>query len=320
MCTIIPPKAGSPGRPDYPLRSIRMIRPVPNIMHERRPMTDPIVLDGKAYAAEINEDLKKRVSRIMNKTGQMPVLATILVGDDPASVTYVKMKGNACRRAGLESKKVVLPESSTTEEVINQITLLNGDGNIHGILLQHPVPGHIDERRCFNAIVPEKDVDGVTYQSFARTAMEDMLFGCATPLGILRLLDKYGIDPEGKDAVVVGRSPILGKPMAMMLLNRNATVTICHSKTRSLDQKLLSADIVVAAVGIPRFIRPEWVREGVVMVDAGYNPGNVGDSDIDGIREKAYAYTPVPGGVGPMTIITLIEQAVSSAEVKYGIK
>lgn len=278
----------------------------------------PIVLDGKAYAAEINEDLKRRSELIVKKTNKTPVLATILVGDDPASVTYVKMKGNACKRAGIESKKIVLPESASTDYVISRIHLLNEDENIHGILLQHPVPEHIDEPRCFNAIAPEKDVDGVNYYSFARTAMNDMLFGCATPLGIMRLLDKYGIGLEGKDAVVVGRSPILGKPMSMMLLNRNATVTICHSRTKHLDQKLLLADIVVAAVGKPRFIRSEWVKEGVVMIDAGYNPGNIGDSDIDNIKKKACAYTPVPGGVGPMTIITLIEQAIFSAEMKYG--
>ncbi|MEJ2628782.1 MAG: tetrahydrofolate dehydrogenase/cyclohydrolase catalytic domain-containing protein, partial [bacterium] len=188
-------------------------------------MTSPIVLDGKAYAAEINEDLKRRVALLIDKTNKTPILATILVGDDPASITYVKMKGNACKRAGIESKKVVLPESSTTQEVIQQIQRLNQDEDIHGILLQHPVPEHIDEPACFNAIAPEKDVDGVTYNSFARTAMNEMLFGSATPLGIMRLLDKYGSALEGKDAIVVGRSPILGKPMAMMLLNRNATVT-----------------------------------------------------------------------------------------------
>ena len=282
-------------------------------------MTFPIVMDGKAYAAEINENLKRRVESIVKKTNRIPVLATILIGNDPASVTYVKMKGNACKRAGIESKKVILPESITTKDVIGQIQLLNEDENIHGILLQHPVPGHIDEHQCFNAVAPEKDVDGVTYSSFARTAMNEMLFGCATPLGIIRLLEKYGIELEGKDAVIVGRSPILGKPMAMMLLNKNATVMICHSKTKNLDQKILLADIVVAAVGKPKFIRSEWVKEGVVLIDAGYNPGNIGDSDIEGIKEKAYAYTPVPGGVGPMTIITLIEQAISSAEMKYGL-
>ena len=264
-------------------------------------MTFPIVMDGKAYAAEINENLKRRVESIVKKTNRIPVLATILIGNDPASVTYVKMKGNACKRAGIESKKVILPESITTKDVIGQIQLLNEDENIHGILLQHPVPGHIDEHQCFNAVAPEKDVDGVTYSSFARTAMNEMLFGCATPLGIIRLLEKYGIELEGKDAVIVGRSPILGKPMAMMLLNKNATVMICHSKTK------------------PKFIRSEWVKEGVVLIDAGYNPGNIGDSDIEGIKEKAYAYTPVPGGVGPMTIITLIELAISSAEMKYGL-
>ena len=282
-------------------------------------MTTPIVLDGKAYAAEINQDLRRRTEAIIKKTGKTPILATILVGDDPASMTYVKMKGNACKRAGLESKRVVLPVTSTTDEVIKVINQLNQDENIQGILLQHPVPETIDEPACFNAIAPQKDVDGVNYTSFARTAMNQMLFGCATPLGIIRLLEKYQIELEGKDAVVVGRSPILGKPMAMMLLNKNATVTICHSKTRNLDQKLLTADIVVAAVGKPKFIKAEWVKEGVVLVDAGYNPGNIGDADLENIKPKAFAYTPVPGGVGPMTIITLIEQAIASAEIKYKI-
>lgn len=282
-------------------------------------MTTPIILDGSAYAAEINKDLKKRTKSIIEKSGRTPILATVLVGDDPASVTYIRMKGNACKRAGIESKKVVLPSTSTTEEVIKAIDLLNEDENIHGILLQHPVPETIDEPACFNAIAPEKDVDGVNYNSFARTAMNEMSLGSATPLGIIRLLEKYQIELEGKDAVVVGRSPILGKPMAMMLLNKNATVTICHSKTNNIDKKLLAADIVVAAVGKPKFIKAKWVKEGVVLIDAGYNPGNIGDSDLDSIKEKAYAYTPVPGGVGPMTIVTLIEQAISSAEMKLRI-
>ena len=280
-------------------------------------MSDAIILDGKACAAEINEELKLRAARIIEKTGRVPALATILVGADPASVTYVKMKGNACKRAGIDSRKIEMPESSTTKDVMNEISELNADDNICGILLQHPVPPQIDETACFNSISPEKDVDGVTYNSFAATAMNNMLYGSATPRGIMRLLEKYDIALEGQDVVVVGRSPILGKPMAMMMLNENATVTICHSRTRDLPDKLKRADIVVAALGKPEFVKAEWLKKGVIMIDAGYNPGNVGDADINAIKEIALAYTPVPGGVGPMTIITLIEQAISSAEKNW---
>ncbi len=282
-------------------------------------MSSPIILDGTAYAKEINETLKARVNTIKEISGTTPILAAILVGDDPASITYVKMKGNDCKRAGMESLKVELPGNTTTGQLIAEIEKLNKNNNVHGILLQHPVPRGIDESKCFNAIDYRKDVDGVTYTSFAKVAMNEMLFGSATPLGIIRLLDKYKIQIEGREAVVVGRSPILGKPMAMMLLNKNATVTICHSKTRNIKDVVKRADIVVAAVGIPKFIKADWVKENSIVVDAGYNEGNVGDTDLDNIKDKVYAYTPVPGGVGPMTRITLIEQTVRSAELKFGI-
>ncbi len=279
-------------------------------------MSKAIILDGKAYSQEINEQLKSRVQKIKEVSKSTPILAAILVGDNPASVTYVKMKGNDCRRAGMESLKIELPEKSTTDEVISEINKLNNDKDVHGILLQHPVPKHIDETKCFNAIDYQKDVDGVTYTSFAKIAMNEMYFGCATPLGIIRLLEKYKIAIEGKEAVVIGRSPILGKPMAMMLLNKNATVTICHSKTQNLNKVVKRADIVVAAVGIPKFVKSDWIKRGSVVIDAGYNEGNIGDTDIENIKDKVYAYTPVPGGVGPMTRITLIEQTVKSAEMK----
>jgi len=279
-----------------------------------------LILDGTAYAKEINEDLIKRVEIIKQKSGEIPVLATILVGEDPASVVYVKMKGNACKRAGLESMKVILPVNSKTGEVIEKIKDLNENKTVHGILLQHPVPKQIDEVKCFNSIDPAKDVDGVTYVSFARTAMNEMEYGSATPLGIIKLLEKYNIQIEGKEAVIVGRGPILGKPLAMMLLNKNATVTICHSKTRNLADIIKRADIVVGAVGKPKFIKAEYIKKGAVVIDAGYNPGNIGDTDLENIKEIVSAYTPVPGGVGPMTIITLIEQTVKSAEKFYNIK
>ncbi|RPJ09126.1 MAG: bifunctional 5,10-methylene-tetrahydrofolate dehydrogenase/5,10-methylene-tetrahydrofolate cyclohydrolase [Spirochaetaceae bacterium] len=277
---------------------------------------ESLILDGTSCAKEINEELKQRVAKLVEKTGRVPILATILVGEDPASITYVKMKGNACKRAGLESMKIVLPQTADTDDVTSTITELNFNGDVHGILLQHPVPKQIDEARCFNTISPDKDVDGVTYMSFAKLAMNEMEYGPATPLGIMRLLDKYKIVLEGKEAVIIGRSPILGKPMAMMLLNRNATVTMCHSRTQNLPEVVRRADIVVAALGKPKFVKADWIKPGAVVIDAGYNPGNVGDADLENMKDIVSAYTPVPGGVGPMTIITLIEQTVASAEKK----
>lgn len=274
-----------------------------------------IVLDGKALAQSIETELARRVARIRERNGdKVPVLATILVGNDPASATYVKMKGNACRRVGMESLKVVLPESTTTDELVAQIDRLNADPQVHGILLQHPVPNQIDERRCFDRIAIDKDVDGVTSSGFGRMALGEHAYGSATPTGIMRLLSHYRIPLSGKNAVVVGRSPILGKPMAMMLLNADATVTICHSRTQGLPDILRRADLVVGAVGKPEFIRGDWIKGGAVVVDAGYHPGGVGDIELSSVLTRCAAYTPVPGGVGPMTIATLIEQTVAAAE------
>ena len=282
-------------------------------------MNKPIILDGKSLAKSIEEDLNARVRRIIKRTGTIPVLATIIVGSDPASVTYVKMKGNACERIGMRSLKVELPEGTKTEEVIGKILELNRDENVHGILLQHPGPGYIDEIACFNHIDESKDVDGVNTNSFGRMSMRLQSYQCATPAGIMTILKHYRIELEGKEVVVIGRSPILGKPVAMMMLNENATVTICHSKTQDLPGKIVRADIVVAAVGKPKFVQAEWIKEGAVLVDAGYNPGNVGDIDLENAIKKCSAYTPVPGGVGPMTINTLIRQTVESAEKKFDI-
>ena len=238
--------------------------------------------------------------------------------DDPASATYVKMKGNACRRVGMDSLAVELPSSTTTEELLAKIGELNADPDVHGILLQHPVPEQIDERACFDAIDLSKDVDGVTCLGFGRMAMGEEAYGCATPQGIMRTLEAYDIEIEGKHAVVVGRSPILGKPMAMMLLQKNATVTICHSRTRNLDEIVRQADIIVGAVGVPELIKGDWIKDGAVVVDAGYHPGGIGDIELSAITERAAAYTPVPGGVGPMTINTLIYQTVESGEKTLG--
>tara|TARA_B100001758_G_C18332440_1_gene569582 strand:+ start:219 stop:1052 length:834 start_codon:yes stop_codon:yes gene_type:complete len=272
------------------------------------------ILDGKKVAAETEDLLKNRVEILKSTKGYTPTLATILVGSDPASATYVKMKGNACERVGMNSLKVELPESTTTEELLNKIFELNSNPEISGILLQHPVPSQINERTCFDAIDVNKDVDGVTCLGFGNMAMGEEAYGSCTPQGIIRLLDYYDIETEGKHAVVIGRSPILGKPMAMMLLNKNATVTICHSRTKDLKDHVLNADIVVGAVGIPRFIKSDWIKDDAVVIDAGYHPEKCGDIELEGIADRCQAFTPVPGGVGPMTINTLILQTVEACE------
>ncbi|MEJ2415950.1 MAG: bifunctional methylenetetrahydrofolate dehydrogenase/methenyltetrahydrofolate cyclohydrolase FolD [Exilibacterium sp.] len=280
-----------------------------------------VLLDGKALAKETEAELSRRVAGLKEKCGgKTPILATILVGGDPASATYVAMKQNACKRVGMDSMAVTMPEETTTDELLGQIRELNNNPNCHGILLQHPVPSQIDERACFDAIDVKKDVDGVTCLGFGRMAMGEPAYGSATPQGIMRLLDAYDIDLSGKNAVVVGRSPILGKPMAMMLLNANATVTICHSRTVDLPDVIKRADVVIGAVGKPAFIKADWVKDGAVVVDAGYHPGGVGDIEWASLMERASAVTPVPGGVGPMTINTLILQSVMAGEKKLGAK
>src|SRR5499426_4814763 len=273
------------------------------------------VLDGKALAKHIEETLSERVQRFKDLShGVMPTLATILVGDDPASATYVRMKRNACKRVGMGSLRIELPPDTTTAELLEHIETLNHDPAVHGILLQHPVPSHIDERRCFDAISLAKDVDGVTCHGFGRMVMGAAAYGSATPAGIMRLLQHYEIPLIGKRAVVVGRSPILGKPLAMMLLNAHATVTICHSRTQNLPALVQEAEIVVGAVGRPEFIKGAWIAAGAVVIDAGYHPGGVGDVELSAVIGKCSAYTPVPGGVGPMTIATLLTQTLAAAE------
>jgi methylenetetrahydrofolate dehydrogenase (NADP+) / methenyltetrahydrofolate cyclohydrolase len=274
----------------------------------------PIVLDGKSYSKELEAELKVRVDRLIQSGAEPPILATILVGDDPASATYVRMKGNACRRVGMESLSITLPGTTSTEELLAAIDDLNASPRVRGILLQHPVPKQIDERACFDRIALDKDVDGVTAHGFGRMAMDEPAYGSATPAGIMRLLRHYEIPISGREAVVVGRSPILGRPMAMMLLAANATVTICHSRTRNLSDVVRRGDIVVGAVGKPEFIRAGWIRDGAVVIDAGYHPGGVGDIELSAVLDRSSAYTPVPGGVGPMTIATLIAHTVEAAE------
>ncbi|TPV93981.1 MAG: bifunctional 5,10-methylene-tetrahydrofolate dehydrogenase/5,10-methylene-tetrahydrofolate cyclohydrolase [Myxococcales bacterium FL481] len=274
----------------------------------------PTLIDGTKVAKELLESTRLRVQALTSGSSVVPCLATVLVGSDPASVTYTRMKRKRCESIGMRSIKVELPESTTTEQLVAEIRRLGDDPTVHGILLQHPAPSHVDERAAFEAIPAIKDVDGVTYAAFANQWFNEGGHESCTPSGIVKLLDAYDARIEGAHAVVVGRSPILGKPMAGLLLARNATVTICHSRTQGLADIVRQADIVVAAVGKARFVQGDWVKRGAIVMDAGYNEGNVGDVDFDPAAERASMITPVPGGVGPMTIATLIAQTVDAAE------
>jgi methylenetetrahydrofolate dehydrogenase (NADP+) / methenyltetrahydrofolate cyclohydrolase len=272
------------------------------------------LMNGTVLASQTLAATEVRARRFTAAVGRPPCLAAVLVGDDPASVTYVTMKQARCQKAGIESRLVHFDAEVSTEEIVSAVVSLAADRGVDGILVQHPVPAHIDERAVFEAIAPDKDVDGVTLRSFAATAFGLDGFAPATPAAIVRLLDAYHVDPAGRHAVVIGRSPILGKPVGMLLLARHATVTYCHSRTRGLSQIVSRADIVVAAVGKPSFVHGAWLKSGVVVIDAGYNPGNVGDVAFDEAAAVAALITPVPGGVGPMTIAVLLEQTVTAAE------
>ena len=272
------------------------------------------ILDGKAVAKSIENDVRNRVYNFEENYNDKVTLATIIVGDNPASKTYIKMKSKACKRVGIYTQEYILP-AFTTEGLIKIIETLNQDPTINGILIQHPLPRNIDEQQCFDKIAIEKDVDGLSAHSFGKMAFGEDAFGAATPTGIIKILDSYHINLEGKKICVVGRSPILGKPIAAMLLNRNATVTNCHSKTKTLKDEVGQADIVVCAVGKSELIKKSWLKDGAIVIDAGYNFVNgktVGDAENpEGI---ASFYTPVPGGVGPVTIATLLSNTITAAE------
>lgn len=271
-----------------------------------------IILDGKRISQAVREQLTIQIQDL-KMHDIIPCLATILVGDDPSSETYVKMKGNACKQIGMESRRIHLPTETTTKELVAVIEQLNQDTAVHGILLQHPVPTHIDERKAFEAIHITKDVDGVTSIGYGQTALGFGKYPSCTPAAIMKILDFYELPIAGKHAVIIGRSPILGKPVAALLLNHDATVTICHSHTRNLADIVRQADIVVAAVGKPKLIKGDWIKKGAVVLDAGYNKGNIGDVDYEACYENASAITPVPGGVGPVTISVLLKHTVEAA-------
>ena len=274
-----------------------------------------MLMDGRAVGQRMLDACAEKVKAIVAARGTRPCLATVLVGDDPASVTYTRMKRTRSEAVGMRSLKVELAAASTTEEVVARVAALAADPTVHGILVQHPVPRHVDERRVFETVPSAKDVDGLTLTSFGGVSfgLPGVGYGSCTPEGIVRLLDAYQVELSGRRAVVIGRSPILGKPMAMMLLARDATVTICHSRTRDLGAIVAEADVVVAAVGKARFVQGAWIKPGAVVVDAGYNAGNIGDVDFEPAAERASLITPVPGGVGPLTLAVLIDHTATAA-------
>ncbi|PIN68550.1 bifunctional methylenetetrahydrofolate dehydrogenase/methenyltetrahydrofolate cyclohydrolase FolD [Candidatus Woesearchaeota archaeon CG11_big_fil_rev_8_21_14_0_20_43_8] len=273
------------------------------------------VIDGKTIAESIRNGLKKRI----NASSVKPCLAVVLVGEDPASKIYVRLKKKACEEIGIISLEHRMPEETTQDELLRLVDKLNSDKDVHGILIQLPLPSHIDANKVIENIVTEKDVDGFTSFNAGKLMQgKDSMEPC-TPKGIMRLLDKYEVDIMGKNAVVIGRSNIVGKPIAMMLLRRHATVTLCHSKTKNLGDITKKADILVAAVGKPGMITEEMVKPGAVVVDVGTNRISdgklVGDVDFEGVKEIAGLITPVPGGVGPMTIAMLLENTVDAAKI-----
>jgi methylenetetrahydrofolate dehydrogenase (NADP+)/methenyltetrahydrofolate cyclohydrolase len=277
-----------------------------------------MILDGLALSKELRAELKERVDRLREK-GVIPKLDVVVAAQDPASVAYVNMKRKWADAAGIAGDSYYIDENTTQEELIATILKLNADPNVHGVLLQHPLPKHLDENAALIALGAEKDADGITPQSLGRLVAGLPGFRCATPLGITKILDHYKIDCTGKRALVIGRSHILGKPMALMLLERNATVTIAHSKTVDLADRCREADILVAAVGRAEMIKGDWIKPGATVIDAGYNKvegrkGDVGDVHFESAVEVAGAITPVPGGVGPMTVASLLSNAVSAAE------
>jgi methylenetetrahydrofolate dehydrogenase (NADP+) / methenyltetrahydrofolate cyclohydrolase len=280
------------------------------------------IIDGKALAQTIREGIAEEVRLLEKDTGIKPGLAAILVGDDPASAVYVKNKRIACEKAGLYPQEHLLPASTTQEALLELIHQLNVNSRIHGILVQLPLPPGIDSQAILQAVSPEKDVDGFHPVNVGRLVAGNPVFIPCTPKGVIRMIDSTGQDIAGKRAVVIGRSNIVGKPVAMLLLHRHATVTICHSRTKDLPGVVREADILIAAIGKPLFVTPDMVKEGAVVIDVGINrlaDGKlVGDVDFERVKERAGWITPVPGGVGPMTIAMLLHNTLESAKRSAG--
>lgn len=274
------------------------------------------IIDGKNLSKKVLLELKEEVDKLLEKN-IVPTLAVILVGNDPASLVYVKNKENACKKLGIRSEQYILNENATEDELLTLINKLNNDEKIDGILLQSPVPKHLNIGKAFAYISPEKDVDGFNPINVGRLSSGYPVFIPCTPLGIIKILNEYEIEIEGKNCTVIGRSNIVGKPMAQLLMNKNATVTVCHSKTKNLKEHTLNADILVSAVGKPHFVTKDMVKPGAVVIDVGISRtenGLIGDIDFDNVKELASYITPVPGGVGPMTIAMLMNNVILSCK------
>ncbi|MFA4015393.1 MAG: hypothetical protein RUDDFDWM_000473 [Candidatus Fervidibacterota bacterium] len=281
------------------------------------------ILDGKAIAAQIQQEIKLELDELKEKHGITPGLAVVLVGENPASEVYVRNKGRKCEELGIRSIVKRLPESASEKEVIDTVIQLNEDESVHGIIVQLPLPSHIDPEVVISHIDPNKDVDGFHPVNVGWMFIGRNRFVPCTPAGIIEILDRSGIEIEGKRAVVVGRSNIVGKPLSILLLQRNATVTVCHSRTTNLPEVTRQADILVAAVGKARLIKADMVKEGAVVIDVGINRVDdkiVGDVDFDSVKEVASAITPVPGGVGPLTVIMLMRNTVQAAKLALSAK
>jgi len=267
--------------------------------------------------------LKGRVRKMTEDDGVTPGLAVVLVGDNPASRVYVRNKGKACEEVGIKSFQHTLPAETTEEDLLKLIDSLNRAKEVHGILVQLPLPFHINETKVIEAISPAKDVDGFHPYNLGRLVTGNPLLQPCTPYGVIKMLKAAAIDVSGKEAVIVGRSNIVGKPMALMLLKRNATVTVCHSRTRNIEEKIKRGDIVVAALGKPEFLKGEWIKSGAVVIDVGINrlPDGrlVGDVEFESAAQRASWITPVPGGVGPMTIAMLLHNTVDAAKMSLGV-
>ncbi len=279
------------------------------------------IIDGKIISASVKDRVKEGVAEL-NKKGITVGLAVIIVGEDPASKVYVANKKKACEALGIISEEYALPESTTEEELLNLINELNNKKSINGILCQLPLPRHLDEKLIINSILPEKDVDAFHPHNVGRIMIGDYDFVPCTPAGIMEMLSYEGIEAEGKLCVVIGRSNIVGKPMGMLLLHKNGTVTICHSRTRNLKEICKEADILVAAVGKANFVTADMVKEGAVVIDVGMNRENgklCGDVDFEAVKDKCSAITPVPGGVGPMTIAMLMQNTLTAAKKQNNI-
>lgn len=275
------------------------------------------LIDGKELAKKIRKNLKKDVLDLREK-GVNPKLAVIMVGDDPASQVYVRNKSKACEKTGIEFEEYIFDSGITEEELIETIEKLNKDDSVHGILVQCPIPKHINTNRALRAILPSKDVDGFHPVNVGNLSIGEDSFVSCTPYGIVKMIEEYNIETEGKNAVILGRSNIVGKPLIQCMLNKNATVTVCHSRTKNIEEITKNADILIAAIGKPKFVKESMVKDGAVVIDVGINrleDGSiVGDVDFENVEKKASFITPVPGGVGPMTIAMLLSNVVKSAK------